>query len=207
MRNCLPNRPAAVLVSTLSEVLALGRLQESGVKAIHDRPVLIREVQWRPASYRRLTEAGDPVRDIRFRFYNDRLYQVLVTYDRARMEGLTSSDVLESIAAVYGVPLLRDSRNQHDLTPVEAGPDMTVVAQWEDADSLLTLSSAPYAHFQLELISKSLDTQARSAMTEALRLDVLEAPQRDAARRAKDSAAAGLLKETARIVNKAAFRP
>ena len=192
--------------SSVSEVLARGRLQESSVRTLYDRPAVIREVQWRP-QYRQIAAAGDPVRDIRFRFSNDRLYQLLVTYDRARMEGLTDSDVIESISAVYGMPLLRDSRTALDVTGRETSPDLTIVAQWQDADALLTLSSGPFAQFQLELISKALETRARADITEALRMDLLDAPQREKARRATEGAAADLQKENVRTANKAAFRP
>jgi hypothetical protein len=193
--------------STVTEVLALGRLRESSVTNIHERPAAIREVQWRP-SYAQLGQAIDPVRDIRFRFYNDRLYQIFVTYERARTEGLTDGDLVESLSEVYGTPLLRDTRNVLDTRSVESPVDTTILAQWEDVASLLTLSRGTHtAQFQLELISKTLHAQARSAMTEAVRLDVMEAPQRDQARRAKDGAAATLILETARTTNKAAFRP
>ena len=183
--------------SSVSEVLASGRLPESGVRTLHERPAVIREAQWRP-QYRQIAAAGDPVRDIRFRFSNDRLYQVLVTYDRARMEGLTNGDVIELVSAVYGMPLLRDSRAALAVTEREPSPDMIVVAQWQDADTLLTLSSGPYAQFQLELISKALETRARADIAEALRLAVLDAPQREKARRASEVVAADLLKENVR---------
>ena len=88
------------------------------------------------------------------------------------MEGLTDSDVIESISAVYGMPLLRDSRTALDVTGRETSPDLTIVAQWQDADALLTLSSGPFAQFQLELISKALETRARADITEALRMDL-----------------------------------
>jgi hypothetical protein len=192
--------------STVAEVLALARLRESNATNIHNRPAVIREVQWRP-SYGRI-QTSDPVREIRFRFFNDRLYQILVTYERARTQGLTDGDVVESLSAVYGAPLLRDSRSVAELRSVESPMDMTIVAQWEDSTSLLTLSRAVHsAQFQLELISKTLHAQARSATTEALRLDVLEAPQREEAQRAKDGAAADLILEKARTTNRAAFRP
>ena len=73
---------------------------------------------------------------------------------------------------------------------------MTIVAQWQDADTLLTLSSGPYAQFQLELISKALETRARADITEALRMDALDAPQREKARRASEVVAADLIWRT-----------
>lgn len=54
---------------------------------------------------------ADPVREIVFTFYNDALYQVLVTYDRDRTEGLTNRDIIDSISAVYGMPGLASARS------------------------------------------------------------------------------------------------
>ena len=48
--------------------------------------------------------------DVQFSFYDDQLYQVVVSYDRERMEGLTDADVVESLSATYGVPLLAGAR-------------------------------------------------------------------------------------------------
>ena len=66
--------------STVSEVVASrssagiecqDRARTAGVHTV---------VEWRPHTLQ-IAPAGDPVRDIRFRFSNDRLYQLLVTYN------------------------------------------------------------------------------------------------------------------------------
>jgi hypothetical protein len=87
--------------------------------------------------------------------------------------------------------------------------DTTVVAQWEDAASLLTLTRDTYSAlpYQLVLASKALDPQARGAIKEVLRLDTEEAPQRERDQRTKEVADARVASEKARVVNKAAFRP
>jgi len=86
--------------------------------------------------------------------------------------------------------------------------DTTVVAQWEDAASLVTLTRSTYpSGYQLVLISKTLDVRARAAIKEALRLDTQEAPQRELDQRKKAVADADLASQKARVLNKAAFRP
>jgi len=88
--------------------------------------------------------------------------------------------------------------------PAEAFPDSIVLARWEDAESLLTLVRGSYnPEFQLILVSKPLSARARNAVREAIRLDAIEAPRREAEQRKKEAGDASI----ARDKNKAAFRP
>jgi hypothetical protein len=136
------------------------------------------------------------------------LYQVVVTYDRDRMEGLTNDDVIESVSATYGVPLLRHARAARKPLMSDESAETTILAQWEDAGSLLTLTRGNYSpQVQLVLVSKTLNPRARAAITEALRLDRQEAPQRELDQRAKEMADARIASQKARLVNKAAFKP
>jgi hypothetical protein len=57
------------------------------------------------------------------------------------------------------------------------------------------------------LYSKQLDALARTAVTEALRLDEQEAPQRDADKQRKQADENRVKEEKARLVNKESFRP
>jgi hypothetical protein len=78
--------------------------------------------------------------------------------------------VIESLSATYGVPLLRHTRTASTVRPAGVLADKTVVAQWEDAASLLTLTRGTYSpQFQLALISKTLNPRARTAIKEAVR--------------------------------------
>jgi hypothetical protein len=82
------------------------------------------------------------------------------------------------------------------------------VARWEDAESLMILTRGIYsAPFQLLVISKTLNTRARAAIKQALRLEMQEAPQRERDQRKKEVADAREASQKARVVNKAAFRP
>jgi hypothetical protein len=86
--------------------------------------------------------------------------------------------------------------------------DTIVVARWEDAASALTLLRGRYApQYQLVLLSKSLGMRAQGAIQEAIRLDRVEAPQREAAQHAQDALDGRAASDKARTENKAAFRP
>jgi hypothetical protein len=52
------------------------------------------------------------VRGAIFAFYNDALYQAVVSYDRDRTEGLSNSDIIGSLTAVYGEPVPRSTRTR-----------------------------------------------------------------------------------------------
>jgi hypothetical protein len=192
------------LGSSVASVVTMSGARVSDTKTPHERAARIQEIEWRAPYVLSGTQLADPVRDVLFRFYDDQLFQVVVTYDRDRMEGLTNDDLIELLSATYGVPLLVHRRTPRTDAPAEA----TIVARWEDAASLLTLTrSTSSPEFQLVLISKTLHARANSAIKEALRLDAVEAPQRELDQRERDVADARAATAKARVVNKAAFKP
>jgi hypothetical protein len=197
-----------VLGSSVASVIKLSGAQEADAKTRHVRPATIRELEWF-APYASVDGvAADPVHNTVFSFYNDQLYQIVVTYDRGRMEGLTADDVIESVGSIYGVPLLRHAPTVHTDTTAYGRPDATAIARWEDVASLLTLMKGTHSpQFKLVLTSKTLDPLARVAIIEALRLDRQEAPQRELDQRKRDVADAHVASQKARVVNKPAFRP
>ena len=196
------------LGSTVASVVTLSGTRQDEMKTLHERPATIQEVRWRAPYVSAGSKMADPVRDVVFSFYDDQLYEIAVTYDRDRMEGLTNDDVIEALSATYGVPLLRHGRSAHSAQAAKASTDTVVVAQWEDAASLLTLTRMTYApHFQLALISKTLHPRARAAIDAAVRLDIKEAPQRELDKQEQETADALVASQKARIVNKAAFKP
>jgi hypothetical protein len=198
---------AYALESSVDSVIAAGGARSAPAKTLHERPAAIQEVQWR-APYASSTDTlADPVREIAFTFYNDALYQVLVTYARDRTEGLTDKDILDALSATYGAPLLASARSRTN-PPAEAFPDSIVLARWESAESLVTLVRGSYApDVQLILTSKSLNALARGAIREAARLDAIEAPRRELEQRKKEAGDASAARDKTRITNKAAFRP
>jgi hypothetical protein len=197
---------AYTLESGVAAVVAISGARESDVKSLHERPARIQQLEWHPAYVLRGTEGADPVEDIIFRFYNGALYQLVVTYDRGRMEGLTNDDVIASVSATYGIPPLRAAGARS--VAADVAPDTTVVARWENQSALLTLTRGSYPpQYQLVLTSKTLNGPALAAIREAGRLDTKEAPQRDLDQRRKQTADARVASEKARVTNKAAFRP
>ena len=195
------------LESSLESVVAASGARAADAKTLHERPATIQELEWRAPYVDSRNTLADPVREISFTFYNDALYQVVVNYDRDRTEGLANGDIVESLSTVYGVPTLTSARTRTS-PPVEAFPESIVVARWESADSLLTLMRGSYTpEFQLILVSKSLSARARTAVREAVRLDAIEAPRREAAQRKTEAGEASAARDKTRTANKAAFRP
>ena len=195
---------AYVLESSLDSVVAASGAPAADAKTLHERPATIQQLEWRAPYVDSLDTLADPVREISFTFYNDALYQVIVNYDRDRTNGLTPSEVIESLTAVYGEPVLRSARTR----PPAALPDAVVVAQWDSPNSSLTLLRDAYStEFKLVLVSKALSTRARNAIREAARLDAIEAPRRELEERKKEVADAADAQDKIRTTNKAAFRP
>jgi hypothetical protein len=196
------------LGSSVASVVEISGARASDSRTLHERPARIQELEWRSPSTRSATVAVDPVRDVLFSFYDDQLYRIVVTYDRERMDGLTNEDVVESISATYGAPLLPQIKRTFSTPAGGLAGEPVVVAEWEDAGSRMTLTRGTFwPQFQLVMISKTLHPLAVAAIKDARLLEKQEAPQRELAQRRKDAADAAGVSQKARVVNKAAFRP
>jgi hypothetical protein len=196
-----------VLESTIESIAATSGARATDAKTIHERPAKIQELEWRAPYVSSGSALADPVRGIVFTFLDDALYQVVVSYDRDRTVGLTNNDIIDTLTAAYGPPVLRSAKQQPPR-PAAAQPDTIALAQWESAQASLTLVRGTYTpEFQLILLSKPLSLRARNATREAIRLDAAEAPQRELDERKKEAAEASAAREQTRATNKAAFRP
>lgn len=194
------------LESSVASVAKLSTARESDTKTLYEQPAKIQQLEWRTPYVKSGTEMADPVRDVMFSFVDDQLYQVVVNYDRDRIEGLTTEDIVGSVSAAYGVPVAK--RAAPGALPVDLPQDTMVVARWEDAASLVVLTRGTYSpYFQLTLISKTLNTRARGAVKQAMRLETQTAPQRELEQRKKAVADARDASQKARAANKAAFKP
>jgi hypothetical protein len=177
----------------------------SQAKVIYSRPVLIQELEWRPASLGPSSQTSS-VKNVVLSFYDGKLYRVVVNYDRYETEGMTTDDLVEAISAIYG-PGVKPA------APVNLVPDIYsdqegILAQWQDSQYRFDLVRSSYGPtFKLVGILKRLEAPAQAATLEAKRLDDQEAPQRDAARLASEEDAANAKLEKARLVNKPKFRP
>lgn len=196
-----------VLESSVDTVAAASGQRATEAQTLHERPAKIQELQWRAPYVNPATATADPVRDVAFAFFNNELYQVVVTYDRDRTEGLTNDDIIASLSASYGAPVLKSAIARTDL-PAPVLLDTTVLAQWSTAAASVTLLRDTYSpEFQLILSSKPLTARARTAIREAIRLDALDAPRREVEQRKKEVVDTEAALDKARSTNKAAFRP
>lgn len=192
------------LGSGIASVLELSGARATDIKTLHDRPAMIQELEWRTPYTQSASESADPVRHVVFSFCDDALYQVVVSYDASRTDGLSNGDVIGALTDAYGMPVPASARNR----PLDAPADTVVLAQWDRADSSLTLLRRVYQpDFQLLLTSKVLATRARGAIRAAERLDMADAPRREREQRKSESEAASAAQDKLRATNKAAFRP
>ncbi len=193
-----------VLESSLESVVTASRARAADAKTLHERPARIQELEWRAPYVSSGSEEADPVRHLTFSFIDDALFQILVSYDPDRTDGLTNNDLIQSLSATYGAPVSRSAKRR----PAAALPDSVVLAQWEKGASSLTLLRGAYSsEFHLLLISNPLAARARTSMREAIRLDAIEAPRRELEQRKKEVVDASAARDKTRKTNKAAFRP
>ena len=196
-----------VLESSVDTVAAASGVRATEAQTLHERPAKIQELQWRAPYVNPASAAADPVHDVAFTFFNDALYQVVVTYNRDRTQGLTNDDIIQSLSASYGAPGLKSAITRTGL-PVGALLENNVLAQWNTAVSSLTLLRDTYSpEFQLVLSSKALTAQAQSAIRESVRLDALDAPRLEAEQRKKEVEETDAARDKTRSTNKGAFRP
>jgi hypothetical protein len=198
---------AYVLQSGVDSVVAATGTRAGEARTLHTRPAIIKQLDWRAPHVDSRSTSPDPVREISFAFYNDALYEVIVTYDHDRTAGLTDSDMVELVSAAYGKPMPAPATTRRSQ-PLAAFPDANVFARWESAESSVMLLRGSFrSELRLILTSKALSARARLAVDEAVRLDALEAPRREALQQKKEAADADAALDKARAANKAAFRP
>lgn len=197
---------------TVAAVAHEARLSAAAARPLHLRPELIQELDWLPQLQRERSAAeSEAVRMVRFTFYAGRLYQIAVTYDRNRIEGLTGGDLVEAISASYGQAILTSTRIGAMRAVVFDGMSLdgerTTTAQWEDAEYSVGLLHSSYpSAFELLLVAKRPDQLARVARLASERLDLIEAPQMEIDRQRRQTDENGVKAEKARRANKPLFR-
>lgn len=179
----------------------------SGARAIHRRPQLIQELTWAPARSLGSPRPGESVRNVLLRFYNGELFRIVVTYEWDRTEGLTVEDMVEALSVTYGPAMLPAAQIASSLPTVYTESDQ-IMAQWDDRQHAINLFRPSYAStFGLVVFSKRLDTLARAAGVEAIRLDEQEAPGRAIERKRQLEEEDRARREKARTGNRATFLP
>src|SRR6266550_1173869 len=202
------------LGSHLASLLEQLHVTASAVTVVHQRPALIQDLRWRtPYVATSVKEPRkdprDPVEQIVFSFCDDQLFRIAIGYDRNQTEGMTDADMITGLSERYGLPLTAARPlTASAFAPQAAGERSSPVAQWGDGDLVVVLLRRAFtAGFQLVVTSARLDSVARAAVTESIRLDQSEAPAREIARQKHDADETRLTLEKARTANKAAFQP
>jgi hypothetical protein len=177
----------------------------SEAKAIHRRPALIQELEWRPQPFGPSSQT-ESAQYLVFSFYNGALFQIAVNYDRYKTAGLTADDFIEALSATYGVA--EKPAAPGNIAQGEFGTQGEIVARWQDSQYSFDLIRSSYGPtFRLVGVLKRLQSPVQAATTEAKRLDDQEAPQRDAARLADEKETERARLEKSRLENKPNFRP
>ncbi|MFZ0523798.1 MAG: hypothetical protein WAN14_24805 [Candidatus Acidiferrales bacterium] len=152
---------------------------------IHQSPAVIQELKYWPVETSYSAVPAEPVSQILFSFYNGELYRITVTYDQNAIEGMTEDDMVRAVSARYGT----GTRLYPEIefpTHDQYAPQERVVASWEDPQSAVTLFRAnSSSSFGLVVLSKRLDAQAEAAITESVKLDEQQAPQKEIDRQKK----------------------
>src|SRR6185312_11222695 len=83
------------LGSSPGQVAKQAGMESSATNLISSRPERIEELDWSVNRFESPSTRPDSVREIRFRFYNGNLFEMMVSYDRDRTAGLTEADMTE----------------------------------------------------------------------------------------------------------------
>jgi hypothetical protein len=182
----------------------LAKVDASQAIVLHREPALLEQMTWYPELTSESSQP-DPVRSGIFSFCNGSLYRVSISYDDSKTEGLTAEDLSNSLSS-YGTPTHPGTAISMVFEGVKE--NASVLAQWEDSDSLIRLVRISYrGRIALLFTAKRVDALAEQAMVKAKEIEAQEAPARDAARQKQeaDDVRSALVK--ARAVNKPNFRP
>jgi hypothetical protein len=192
---------------SIESVAKLVAMNPSGAKTVPQSSELIQRLDWNVHGYLDTLPNVDSVRKIRFDFYNGELFKIVVTYDAAETNGLTTDDLVESLSALYGTAgkpetsiIVSDFQTYND--------SQRVLAQWENEQYSYNLFRSSYGRsFGLVAFSRRLEAMADATNREAERLDNLEAPAREIARQKKQAEDEQASQEKARLISKPKFRP
>ena len=192
----------------LPEVAEQAGMEAAQAKLIHERPAVIQELEWRPGISVGSPSSIDPVREILFGFYNNQLYRIVINYGQDNTEGLSDQDLIEGISAKYGKPTLPAATIISSSSSQKYSDSEKVIARWENPEYSLNLFRFFYkSSYGMVVFSKRLNTLAKTAIAESIRLNDLEAPQREIDRQKQQDEEKLSAGRKARTANKANFRP
>lgn len=180
-------------------------MKATEVTTVHQQPALIQALDFQPNLFHVSTTKDDPVSEITLDFCNGELARIAVIYDRYKVDGMTEDDMIKALSMSYGAATQPKSEIAYHSYYAETTP---VLARWENTEySYNLIRSGDRSTYAMVLASKQLDGVAQSAIIEAVRLEALGAPERDAERARKRANENEALQEKSRQSNIAGFRP
>ena len=194
---------------TVDSVVKRTKSEPSSMKTLYTKPELIQTLQWNRQDYFSPVplDATDPVRSIRFDFYEDRLFRIVAVYATKQLEGMSSDDLVEAISKTYGPPT-KPGGSVVVSSYADYEDEQKVLARWENGENTYSLFRSSYRdEFGLVAYSKKIETVARGSILEARRLETAAAPQRETDRQQKELENQRVAEEKARSVNIPNFRP
>jgi hypothetical protein len=190
---------------SLSQAAQQAGMKTTEARGVHQQPALIQILDFQPNLFHSSEAKEDPVSEISLTFYNGELARMGVVYDRYKVDGMTPDDMIEALSATYGAAARPKTEIAYHSYYAEVAP---VLARWEDSQYSYNLIRADdRSSFAMVLYSKRLDALTQPAIVEAVRLEALDAPQKEADRAKKQAEDNQALKEKSRLSNKASFRP
>jgi len=199
------------LGSNLAAVSTVTGGAPSDAKTVRQRPAVLQDLEWRPSRWTAgaSVPSTDPVERLIFSFYNDQLFRIVVDYGHDRTEGMTQADMIEALSAVYGAVLPKTTRSTARAAFGVETESGSPFARWGDAEHSVVLyqTSSYRTAFRLIVIDVPRSELARKADSDAQRLDLQEAPQREVARQNKERDDQQAAAEKARSTNKGVFQP
>jgi hypothetical protein len=184
--------------------------EQAGMKAtdavtVHRQPALIQVLDFQPNLFHVLASQQDPVSEITLNFYKGELARMAVLYDRYKVDGMTQEDMIKALSAAYGTAAKPTAQIAYHSYYAESSP---VLARWEDSQySYNLIRSEDRSTFAMVLYSKQLDALAQPAILEAVRLEALAAPEKEAELAKKQADDLQALQEKSRLANIGSFRP
>jgi len=193
---------------TLSKVVEQAGINVAQAKLIYERPAVIQELEWRPGTSTASASSSDSVEEILFGFYNNQLYRIVIQYNQDNTEGLTEQDLIEAISAKYGKPTMPVATVISSSSSQSYADSEKVLACWDNQEYSINLFRFAYrSTYGMLLFSKPLDILAKIAIVESMRLNVLEAPQREIERQKREDDQKLADGKKARTANKRNFHP
>jgi hypothetical protein len=190
---------------SIQQVADQAGMKTTEAATVHQQPALIQVLDFQPNLFHASTAQDDPVSEITLTFCNGELARIAVIYDRYKVDGMTEDDMTKALSVAYGTAAQPKAQIAYHSYYAESAP---VLARWEDSQySYNLIRSGDRSTFAMVLASKQLDALAQTAILEAVRVEALAEPEREAERARKQADDNQALQEKSRLSNIAGFRP